>query len=108
MSGDRSDSSLTRREMLRALAAAGLATAAPSASLLGAGLASNLVAQENQRPGTRDWILRKTRIDNQSRYRCPWIEGYCSHRSARAGETITFYVSTNPASPFTLDVYRCG
>jgi hypothetical protein len=26
----------------------------------------------------------------------------------RAGDTITFHVSTNPASPFTIDIYRSG
>lgn len=108
MPSRRSDSSLTRREMLRGLAAVGMAAAGPSVSLHGAQPASNPVAQENRRPGTRDWMLRQTRIDPESRYRCPWIEGYCSHRSARAGETITFHVSTNPASSFTLDIYRCG
>ena len=99
---------LTRRQVLRSLAAAGMATVRPPASALGAELASNRVIQENQRPGTRDWMLRQTRIDPGSRYRSPWIEGYCSHRSLRAGETITFHVSTDPPSPFTLDIYRSG
>src|SRR5262249_54179953 len=43
-----------------------------------------------------------------TRYRSPWIEGYCSRTSARAGETIEFKVSTNPPSAFTIDVYRMG
>jgi hypothetical protein len=76
--------------------------------LLGATAANNLIVEENQRPGTRDWMLRESRIDPASRYRSPWIEGYCSHRSVRAGDRITFHVSTNPASPFTLDIYRTG
>jgi hypothetical protein len=70
--------------------------------------AGNLVDQENQRPGTRDWLLETTRIDPAARYRCPWIEGFCSHRTIRAGETLSFYVSTNPPSRFTLDIYRSG
>jgi hypothetical protein len=53
-------------------------------------------------------MLQKTRIDPQTKYRCPWIEGYCSRTSVRAGETISFHVSTNPAAPFTLDIYRMG
>jgi hypothetical protein len=53
-------------------------------------------------------MLNNTRIDAATKYRCPWIEGYCSRTSVRAGEQITFYVSTNPASPFRLDIYRSG
>ena len=67
-----------------------------------------LIRQENSLPGTRDWLLAKTRIDPQTKYRCPWIEGYCSRTSVRAGESISFHVSTNPASPFTIDFYRMG
>jgi len=68
----------------------------------------NRIAEENQRPGTRDWMLQNTRIDPATKYRCPWIEGYCSRTSVSAGEKISFHVSTNPASPFTLDIYRMG
>ena len=53
-------------------------------------------------------MLAKTGVDPATKYRCPWIEGYCSHTSVRAGETIRFYVSTNPAAQFTLDIYRMG
>lgn len=69
---------------------------------------SNLIERENERLGTRDWLLTSTRIDEASRYRCPWIEGYCSHRSIRAGERLTIFASTNPASKFTLEIYRMG
>jgi hypothetical protein len=94
--------------MLQTLAATGIAVVGPSASVLANDRAASLVAEENSRPGTRDWMLRNTRIEPASRYRCPWIEGYCSHRSVRAGDTITFHMSANPASPVTLDIYRCG
>ena len=40
--------------------------------------------------------------------RCPWIEGYCSHASIAAGETLSIFVSTDPPSDFVLDVYRMG
>lgn len=66
------------------------------------------VLRENTRPGTRDWLLAKARVDPQTKYRCPWIEGFCSRTSVRAGEEIGFHVSTNPPSDFTLDVYRMG
>src|SRR6266487_1954701 len=67
-----------------------------------------LIRHENSLPGTRDWLLAKTRVDPQTKYRCPWIEGYCSRTSVRAGESISFHVSTDPPSPFTIDFYRMG
>ncbi len=94
--------------MMCTTAAAGLATVAMPARLGGAEPADNSVVRENQRPGTREWMLRETHIDPASRYRSPRIEGYCSHRVVRAGETISFHVSANPAAPFALDVYRTG
>jgi hypothetical protein len=69
---------------------------------------SQAVTEENQKPGTNAWQLDKTKIDPETRYRCPWIEGYCSHTSIRAGETLKVFVSTNPAAPFILDIYRLG
>ena len=66
------------------------------------------IHRENQKPGTRDWMLASTRIDPRSRVLCPWIEGYCSRTSVRSGEKISFFVSTNPASSFTLDIFRMG
>lgn len=68
----------------------------------------NPVVRENQLTGTRDWLLTNTRVDAATKYRCPWIEGYCSHTSVRAGESIRFHVSTNPPSQFTLDIFRMG
>lgn len=68
----------------------------------------DLIRRENAKPGTRDWMLSNTRIDPATRYRCPWIEGYCSRTSVRVGEQITFFVSTNPASSFRLEIYRTG
>src|ERR1051325_11542761 len=101
----------TRREFLKNVAAAGA-----TGALAGGGSSSprsergaaDLIRHENSKPGTRDWMLTNTRIDPQTKYRCPWIEGYCSHTSIRAGETLSIFVSTNPPSPFTLDIYRLG
>src|SRR6476620_3540555 len=67
-----------------------------------------IVRKENERPGTRDWMLTKTRVDPATKYRCPWVEGFCSRTSVRAGEQISFFVSTDPPSPFRIDVYRTG
>src|SRR5438876_3778606 len=66
---------------------------------------SNPIVIENQQPGTSQW-------------RIPWgsaatdaggqIKGYASATSVKKGENITFYVSTNPAQTYTIDVYRIG
>ena len=100
-----------RRKALKNLAALGvgaLTTRVPNSKADGLALLGNPVTRENALPGTRDWMLRKTRVDPATKYRCPWIEGYCSHSSIQAGETITFYVSCNPASAFEIDVFRLG
>src|SRR5271167_366013 len=98
---------MNRRELLQSAAAAGLgsvldpiAKAAPARH--------DLIREENEKKGTRDWLLKNTRVDPKTRYRCPWIEGYCSHTSLRAGDTLAIMVSTNPPSPFAIDLYRLG
>src|SRR5678815_558509 len=58
-------------------------------------ISSDLIRRENEKPGTRDWMLTNTRVDLATQWRCPWIEGYCSHTSAAAGDTLRFHVSTN-------------
>lgn len=63
---------------------------------------------ENEREGTTDWLLTNTRVDPATNYRCPWIEGYCSRTSVRAGDRLSIMVSTNPSSPFQIDIYRLG
>jgi hypothetical protein len=104
---------LDRRELLKGLAVAGLASALASA----AGTAGcrpavaprrDLIRAENERPGSRDWLLTNTRVDPETQYRCPWIEGYVSRTSLRAGDRLAVHVSTNPPSPFKLDIYRMG
>lgn len=100
---------MTRRKLLQSSAsAAGASLALPAGRLLSATPEPNPIVQENQRPGCRDWLLTKTSIDPATRYRSPAIEGYCSQRSLRGGDKLTFHVSTNPASPFTIDLYRTG
>lgn len=67
-----------------------------------------LIREENQREGAQDWQLTRVRIDAASKFRSPWIEGYCSRQSVSAGESIDFMVSTNPAAPFHIDIFRTG
>ena len=103
--------SLSRRELLAGLAGVGAAAWAARHGIVAArqaGESAELIRRENEQPGTREWMLDKTAIDPATKYRCPWIEGYCSRTSVRAGDTITFHVSTNPASRFRLDIYRLG
>src|SRR5689334_18953763 len=69
---------------------------------------SDLIRDENAKPGTKDWVLAKPAIDRALKHRCPWIEGYFSRSSVRPGETITLHVSTNPVSKFAVDLYRMG
>ena len=85
-------------------AAAGLG-AMPNAAARSHGHA---LARENAKPGTRDWQLTYVRVDPKTRYRSPWIEGYCSKASVAAGESLDIMVSTNPACPFSVEIYRMG
>ena len=113
-------SAVNRRDLLKGAAVAGLGIAAgaygaqknprkPSKSPK-----SDLIREENAKPGTRDWMLTNTRqlpgkinkiLPNG---RCPWIEGYCSANSVRAGETLKVMVNTNPVSAFKLEIFRTG
>src|SRR5262249_27829346 len=72
----------------------------------------NPVVRENRRPGTTTWLL-SNHADVRPYTENGWrrekaIEGYCSHASIRAGETLTVYVSADPASEFQIDFYRLG
>ncbi|HEY7428251.1 MAG TPA: N,N-dimethylformamidase beta subunit family domain-containing protein [Gemmataceae bacterium] len=103
--------SLSRRDLLRTAVAAGLASSLAPLSAESAAPSPrrrDLIRTENEKPGTTDWLLEKTRVDPKTKYRCPWIEAYCSHTSIRAGQTLTIMVSTNPPSSFVLDLYRLG
>jgi hypothetical protein len=94
---------LSRRDLLKSTAGLGL-----TAALGHVAAGTDIIREENERSGTTEWMLNNTRVDPQSKYRSPWIEGYCSRTSVRPGETIEFKVSTNPASKFTIDLYRMG
>src|SRR5215204_2595335 len=93
-------SDVSRREVIKGLAALGALPAVAGLSLAAESRQADLIRKENAKPGTRDWMLTKTRIDPATKYRCPWVEGYCSRTSVRAGEQISFFVSTDPPSPF--------
>jgi hypothetical protein len=108
-------SEMNRRQVLKAVGAVGLASAMGSAGCaqVKAGRAKpigghNAIRDENAKDGTTDWQLTFTRVDPKTRYRCPWIEGYVSRASVRAGENLDIFVSTKPVAPFKIDLYRMG
>lgn len=68
----------------------------------------NLIRDENAKPGSNDWQLTRVRLDRRAGTRTPWIEGYCSKQSVKAGESIQIMVSTNPVEKFRLEIFRTG
>ncbi|MBI1349001.1 hypothetical protein GC163_22240 [bacterium] len=68
----------------------------------------DLIRRENALPGSTDWQLTRARLDSPTGTRSPTIEGYCSRQSVKAGEAIDFHVSTNPPTPFKMEVFRTG
>ncbi len=88
---------LSRRNMLETA----LALAAPTGR-------DQRIVTENLRRGTANWQLSKVWPDAGKGFRSKRIEGYCSHQSIAAGETLTLFVSTQPARRWTVDFYRMG
>jgi hypothetical protein len=73
----------------------------------------NVIVRENKKEGTTNWLLfnynqviAPGRDDLWKREK--GVEGYCSHASIKAGETLKVFVSTEPAAPFKIDFYRMG
>src|SRR5262245_7873550 len=93
----------TRREALAAAAVVGL-----NSGLTAAARPDNRLKVENEREGTADWQLTYVKFDAKAKYRQSLIEGYCTRTSVAAGEKIGLCVSTDPASAFTIDLYRLG
>jgi hypothetical protein len=95
---------LNRRQLLHGLTAAGALAALPA----GAAPDRDRIRAENDRPGTTDWQLTYTRVDPKTKFRSPLVEGFASRASVHAGEGIDFLVSTDPPTPFVIDLYRLG
>jgi hypothetical protein len=75
--------------------APGSAAAAASQSGL------NSIQEENSLPGTSEGVVPVAATGRS-------IEGYASEVSALPGDTLHFHVSTNPAAPYRVEVYRLG
>ncbi|MBY5958660.1 hypothetical protein KUV50_10980 [Membranicola marinus] len=98
-----------RREFIKKATLAGVGASLPfSSTTISSGeKRSKVISIENGKPGSDDWQLTRVRPD-QSGQRMPWIEGYCSRQSVRAGETIDIMVSTDPVREFTVEIFRTG
>lgn len=109
--GNSSDNNISRRGFVQGIAASGVAIAtsataqAPDAQAKPA--AANPIVVENAKPGSLDWQLTRIRVDGGGS-RSPWIEGYCSKQSVKAGQSIDIMVSTNPARSFHIEIFRMG
>jgi len=77
----------------------------------------NPITQENALQGTLNWQLTQYQFDVSGSSigsnlipgaRSTTIEGYASRTSVYPGESIDFMVSTSPACPFVVDIYRLG
>ncbi|MBY0513512.1 MAG: hypothetical protein K2P78_06330, partial [Gemmataceae bacterium] len=95
----------TRRDALGTIALGGLT---PPARQDPAPRSKDLIRGENDREGTTDWQLTYVKFDAAAKHRQSLVEGYCDRMSVPAGEKVAFFVSTAPASPFTIDLYRLG
>ena len=105
----RHDAELGRRDWIKGVAAGsilawnGQASAAPPAER-----PSNPIVAENAKAGSTDWQLTRIRLDKGGGFRQTDIEGYCSKQSVKAGETLDILVSTDPARPFRIEIFRTG
>jgi hypothetical protein len=73
----------------------------------------NPIQIENAHPGSTDWLLTRVMRHDDELYERGWrrrtgIEAYASHTSIKAGETLDVHVSTDPASQYTVSIYRMG
>jgi len=72
----------------------------------------NSIIKENRNEGTAAWLIevpeKRCPPPDHQWCRRPQIEGYCSKTSYSAGDSLEIFVSTDPASAFTLDIFRMG
>lgn len=101
-----SSSRFPRRNLLKA-AGAGLAGGLLASTGRGeTARPDNAITRENVLPGTTDWQVTYVRQSNKTRSNL--VEGYCSRTSVRLGETIDIFLSADPATTVTIDLYRMG
>jgi len=65
--------------------------------------ADNPIVIENEQPGSSGWQLGLIADDATGQ-----IKGYASATSVGQNQSLTLYVSVNPAQIYSIDVYRIG
>lgn len=99
----------TRRDAIKLAAGTGLTLSMGPLNSFAGNLPQkdNAIVRENKKEGTTDWQLTRVRPD-KSLQRTPYIEGYCSAQSVKAGDKLDIMVSTAPLQSYKLDIYRTG
>src|SRR3954451_18498493 len=83
------------------------ALAAPVSAAMKPPAASDWIEKENRKEGS-DWQLTNVKLAGRNQFRTALIEGYCSHQSIEAGQTLQIMVSTNPPGQFEIEIFRMG
>ena len=99
----------TRRRFLKETTVLGIGATIPSLQQFPKILkqSSNVISEENSREGISDWQLTRVRPDGSAQ-RTPWIEGYCSRQSVKAGDILDVMISTDPVRDFMVEIFRTG
>ncbi|HRE53018.1 MAG TPA: hypothetical protein PK339_16480 [Flavitalea sp.] len=102
----------TRRDAIKLATGTGLSLSLGSLESCGNDASNkqpseNPIVIENKKKGSADWQLTRVRPDG-SLQRTPYIEGYCSRQSIRAGEQLDIMVSTATPQSYKIDIYRTG
>src|SRR6266705_4464261 len=101
----RASSTLLHLKRIAVVALLGLFAAAIMAPALPALAVDNPIVAENQQPGSSAWQLTPALIAGDA---IGQIKGYASATSVNQSESITFYVTVNPAQTYTIDFFRMG
>src|SRR6266566_972887 len=94
------------RRIVRSLAVSLFVSAAtiPGLPPVPAAGADNPIVVENAQPGSSAWLTGSLISDDA----VGQIKGFGSANSVRQGDSITFYITVNPAQTYTIDVFRVG
>ena len=101
---------MDRRDFIKTTSAVAAMTGSGTSALLSAPPTQrqpDLIRGENAKPGA-DFQLTRVRLDSRAGFRNSLIEGYASRQSVKAGETLDLFVSTQPSSRFTIEIFRTG
>ncbi len=68
---------------------------------------NTLIQAENRNPGA-DWQLTNVVLAKANGFRSRVMEGYCSHQSIEAGQTLQIMASCDPPGAFQIEIFRMG